>query len=320
MNRAKSAVQMLGRPNKITIDFSVDALVIPQARRCADGDESVSEQLPARNGSQTERRVSAKKTEKKRTLTRGARIDVLKEQSAASSCTLLRAQSAPSSPRSVVESRSLSDGKTQQQQQQQMRAQADIAQRELPVSPLMKEEKLRRRASSGPTTPRFEATGRHDTRYTNEPFTPPASLGNSGRILQSVASKLSLRKAPDSNNASSSSKKNACVIFIYDPLGLDYGNSLYIIPRERLTEEHRHIFIAASSRNTSQEVFGADITHLRNRAAHLLSDDEKYLDFGQHRWPIERGRFKEYHKKQGANFNVGAIPSCQEFYLVIAPI
>ena len=103
-------------------------------------------------------------------------------------------------------------------------------------------------------------------------------------------------------------------------MGMGYANTMYIVPRERLTEEHRHIFIAASSRLISQDIFDGDIMYLRNRAAHLLSDDERYLDFGPHRWPIECGRFKKYKKAQSANFNMGEIPQCEEFYLVISPV
>jgi hypothetical protein len=138
-------------------------------------------------------------------------------------------------------------------------------------------------------------------------------------FLKSMASKISLRSSGDPADLNSG-KPHVCVILIHDPLALGYGNTMFIIPRDKVTEHHRHVFIAASRRCSVGNVFDNDVKFLRNRAVHLLCDDEKFLDFGENRWPIQRGIFKEYERKQTDNFNMGCIPPCQEFYIVISPV
>ena len=145
-----------------------------------------------------------------------------------------------------------------------------------------------------------------------------ASPRTRNSILKSMAAKMSLR-----NNAESALKTagNACVILMHDPLAMSCGNTMFIIPRDQLTMEHRHIFMSASGTNSRlNAVFDEDTIYLRNRAVHLLNSEDKYLDFGDNRWKVERGLFEKYRRPSTENFNMGEIPPCREIYIVVAPV
>ena len=142
---------------------------------------------------------------------------------------------------------------------------------------------LRREGSSGLATPLAKLS----------------SESTDSSIIKSVVSTLLPRQTSTSSTSSSTfdPKQYTLVILLNDPLGMTQSHTSYFIPNSKLSDEDRAIFLACSV-GRGVDTMDDDVVLPRRRAVHMLTNTtDVNMDFGQHRWPREPGKFAEYREK-----------------------